>query len=177
MPGTQDFYSDESRKSKPDIDLRQEMALILDKHGTWGLLRKRVRDRRCSCWNSNTEEARSDCPKCLGTGWAFVDHFIRYRKTSLVQLTEMPMPVGRAEGGSLMKFYMRSFVKPDRGDFIAELAQDEESLTRNYQIQPETPLTITALWDIQSVIDLREAGGRIEYWQALAEVADLGDTT
>jgi hypothetical protein len=176
MPGTQDFYSDDSRQSTPDIDLRKEVALILDRHGTWGLLRKRVRDRHCSCWNETTAEARSDCPKCLATGWAFVDHLVRYRKTLLVQLVESPTPAGR-QGATLHKFYLRSFVKPDRGDFIAEIAQDETSLTRNYQIQPIAPLEITAHWDIQDCNDLREAGGRLEYWQCLAEMADFGDSS
>jgi hypothetical protein len=177
MTHPKDFWTDQSRRISPDIDLRKEVALILQNHGHWGLLRRRVRDRKCRCWNDQTAEARSDCKTCLGSGWAFVDIPVRYRKTILIQSSENPTPAGRTGGGTLVKLYMKSYVKPDRGDFLAEIAQDETSLNRNFQIQPNTPLEITRMYDLQDVNDLREAGGRVEFFTAMAEEADLGDTT
>jgi hypothetical protein len=92
-------------------------------------------------------------------------------------MTESPREVGRAGGGTLVKIYLRSSVKPDRGDFFIEIAQDESSRDRNFQIQPLAPIEIVKVYDIQDVLDLREAGGRLEFFTVLAEDADLGDTT
>jgi hypothetical protein len=92
-------------------------------------------------------------------------------------MTEVPTQLGRSSGGPLVKIYLRCSAKPDRGDFFAEIAQDEESLLRNFRIQPNLPLTITRMYDLQDVLDMREAGGRVEFFTVLAELADLGDTT
>lgn len=170
------FQSDRSRNDG-GIDLRLEIDMIFERHGHWGLIRKRVRDRKCPCFNQQTHEARSDCQKCIGTGEAYLDHLVRYRKTGFVQMTESPREVGRAGGGTLVKIYLRSSVKPDRGDFFIEIAQDESSRDRNFQIQPLAPIEIVKVYDIQDVLDLREAGGRLEFFTVLAEDADLGDTT
>ncbi len=175
--GLTPFQPDKATQVPADIDLRKEVDLIFHRHGHWGLLRKRVRDRKCQCYNEQTHEARAECRSCLGSGWAFIDYPVRYRKTSLVQMTEAPTQLGRSSGGPLVKIYLRCSAKPDRGDFFAEIAQDEESLLRNFRIQPNLPLTITKMYDLQDVLDMREAGGRVEFFTVLAELADLGDTT
>jgi hypothetical protein len=172
--GLKDFKADPASYTGLDVDLRQEMSAIMRVHGHWAILRKRIKDRHCFCWNDQTDEASSDCRFCLGSGWAFVDHLVRLRKQAMFQMSETPDPTGRVNP-SLFKFWLQYHVKPDRGDFIAEIALEEESLKRNYQIQPVSPYKIVRMYDIQDVADMREMGGRLEFFTILAEEASFGD--
>lgn len=172
-----DYQADGSRiTSARDIDLRAEMSRIMANHGFWGILRKHVAGRRCQCTSSSTHEADPDCRLCLGTGQAFVDHPVRLRRVTVFGSTEQPMPVGRMDS-TLFKFYLQYHVRPDRGDFLLEIAQDEQSLVSSFQIQPNIPLTVVRRYDVQHVDDMREAGGRMEFFTVWAELADLGDAS
>ncbi|TXH17381.1 MAG: hypothetical protein E6R03_04010 [Hyphomicrobiaceae bacterium] len=171
-----DYHSDLSKYKGNDVDLRAEFSAIMRIHGHWALLRKRIKDKKCACYNTSTDEAASDCKKCLGSGYAFVDHFIRVRKQPIYQLSEVAEPVGRISP-TITKFWVQYHTKPDRGDFIAEISQDETSRTQNFQIQPTVPLAIFKMYDIQDVADMREFGGRIEFFSVVVEEASFGDTT
>lgn len=171
-----DFQADNSRiTSARDIDLRAELSRIMHNHGFWGLLRKQVQGRRCGCVSQSTHEADPHCRLCLGSGKAFVDHPVRLRRVTVFGGTEQPQRVGRLDP-TLFKFYLQYHVQPDRGDFLLEIAQDEQSLVETFQIQPNIPLTIVRRYDIQHVDDMREAGGRMEFFTVWAELADLGDS-
>lgn len=170
-----DYQPDDSRiTSARDIDLRAELSRFMARHGFWGLLRRQIQGRRCICLSESTHEADPRCTRCLGSGKAFVDHPVRMRRMTVFGGTEQPMSVGRQDP-TLFKFYLQYHVRPDRGDFLLEVAQDEQSLVRSYQIQPNIPLTIARKYDVQHVDDMREAGGRMEFFTVWAELADLGD--
>ncbi len=93
---------------------------------------------------------------------------------SLFQMSENQTPVGRVDP-SLTVIWVQYHMKPERGDFLVEIAQEEASLKRNWQIQPLLPIEIVRLYDIQEVHDNREAGGRLEFFRMLCEEASFGD--
>lgn len=158
-----------------DIDLRAELHAIFERHGHWAVLRKRDLTKRCACFNETTHEAMPRCGKCAGTGYALVDHFVRVRYMPLAEMTEAPGPSYRMQT-STIRYWFQHHVKPDVGDFLAELDLDEASLKSNAQIQPSAPFRIRKLFDIQTVTPMREAGGRVEFFNVLVEPADFGDT-
>lgn len=174
MSTSKKFKADNANYMGNDVDLRNEMQTIMRVHGHWGLLRRRIKDRHCSCWDPVNQEARLDCKTCLGSGYAFVDCLIRMRKQSSSAL-EAPSPAGRISE-TTARIWVQHKVKPDRGDFIAELAQDPESNLRSFQIQAVVPFSVTKMYDIQDVVEMREFGGRVEFFTILVEEADFGDT-
>lgn len=156
------------------IDLRNEFDAIMRDHGTWGLLRKRTGNRKkAASYNPTTAEAAPGERAVLQSGESFIDYLVRYRRMGLFDVPEAASSVGR-EGPALVRFYVQWHMRPDPHDFIAEIAQDESSRQRSFQIQPVAPFQITKLWDIQEVTPMRERGGRVEFWQVLCREAVLG---
>lgn len=154
------------------INLREEFEDIMDDHGHWGVIRRRVSIRKTENFDPSTHE--SDSPQDLASGEAFYDEFVRMRKMTFFSAPEDPTPYGRASVPMII-FWVQHPVKPSRGDFLLEIAQDGDSANCEGQIQPVTPYEIVRKYDIVDVDDMREAGGRIEYWRVVCEEADLGD--
>lgn len=156
------------------IDLRKELALLLERHGWWAVLRRRLGTKKQDPYNTTTDEGIFRRTSALGSGEGFVDHFVRVRNMTLVEPAQEPTSMGTV-GGSLVRFYLQHHVKPDPHDFILELAQEEASLGRSSQIQPVLPYKIAKLWDIQIVRPMRDIGGRCEFWEVFVKEATMGD--
>lgn len=159
-----------------DINLRDEFAKIMLDHGHWMLLRHRVEDRYCYCYNQVTGEGSLQCPKCMGTGFAFIDSWVQGRKMTRFEIPEMHTSSGRM-AAPLIRFWVKHTVRPDRGDFLCEVALDSDSHQYSGTMEPNRPVQIVRIYDIQDVDDMREMGGRVEYFRLLVEEADLGDTS
>lgn len=160
--------------SRPDfINLRDHFAEIMAKHGYWALLRRAVGARRVGPFDEQTHEGirLSD----LQRGKGYKDHWIRIRRMSLFDAPEKSFPVGK-EASPLVRFYMQSHVKPDVHDFILEVAQDESSLDIGHKIQPNLPINVVKIWDVNEVTPMREHAGRVEFWQLFAYEAFTGET-
>lgn len=154
------------------IDLRQEFSDIMEKHGYWAVLRRRVNPPVTAAKKGSIGE--SDDPADTGDGYAYVDEWIRVRKMTLFADRENPGATGRTSA-PLLVFWCRHRVKPSRGDFLLEVAQSEASLDRSSQIQPVRPYVIVQKYDIQDVDDLREDGGRTEFFKLIVEQTDNND--
>lgn len=155
------------------IDLRQEFAAFMRDHGSWGVLRKRVTRARVNSFNPEVGESAPGTKQALLTGESYFDYLVRYRRTTLFDVSEKESSIGR-EGQALVRFYLKWDKKPDPHDFLVELAQDPTSQTRSFQVQPLAPLEIVKLWDIQEVTPMRDRGGRLEFWQVLCKESVTG---
>lgn len=161
------------RPNSPDfINLREEFDDFVKDHGYWALLRRPVDRRRVAAFDPQTNEGLTY--RELADGRGFKDEWVRVRRMSLFDIPEEPGSVGR-EASPLIRFYMRSPVKPDVHDFILEIALDEGSMRRGDEIQPSTPVDVVKIFDVQEVTPMREHGGRIEFWQVFALEAFIGD--
>lgn len=155
------------------IDLRREFEQIMAQQGHWAVLRRRQRPFTTGR-NPTTHEG--DSLGTLGDGSPYVDEFIRVRKMTIVSTGEVPnSPTPGRASSPIQVFWCKHHIRPNRGDWLIELAQDPASLYRRFDIQPLTPYEIIRKYDIQDVDDMREAGGRIEFWKLVVEDADLGD--
>lgn len=155
------------------IDLRKEFDAIMRDHGVWGALRKHKTRQRVGSFNTATDEAAPGTPQALQSGEAYHDYPVRYRRTSLFDIPEKQVSIGR-EGQPLVRFYLQFDKRPDPHDFIIEVAQDSSSLGRSFSLQPLQPFEIVRVWDIQEVTPMRERGGRIEFWQCLCKESVTG---
>lgn len=153
-------------------DLRAEFNKIMDDHGHWAVLRRRVNPPPSAAKHPRTHE--SSDPADTGDGYAYVDEWIRVRKMTLFADREDPLPAGRSST-PLVVFWCRHHVKPSRGDFLLEVSQNETSLQSSTQIQPLRPYRIVQKYDIQDVDDMREAGGRAEFFKLIVEQTDNND--
>ncbi len=156
-----------------EIDLRAEFNALLEARGHWGVLRRRIDERKAAGFNEQTHEAADR--DNLSSGEAYVDIFVRLRKRTLFSTGEQPTPLG-VQGTPLIIFYLQSTVKPTRGDWLMEIAQDESTVRCGVGIQPSKPFNVTRKYDIQDVDDMRDQSGRVEFFTVYTEVADLGDT-
>lgn len=157
----------------PDfINLREEFADFMKQHGYWALLRRPVDRRRVASWDAQTNEGLTLRELAMGRG--FKDEWVRCRRMSLFDIPEEPGSAGQ-EAAPLIRFYLKSHTKPDVHDFILEVALDEESMCRGDEIQPNAPIDVVKIFDIQEVTPMREHGGRIEFWQIFALEAFIGD--
>jgi hypothetical protein len=156
------------------IDLRREFASMMENHGWWAVLRRRLSLKKQEPFNTTTDEGTFRRTNALGSGENYVDHFVRVRNMSLFESPEQASSLGR-EASPLVRFYLQHHTKPDVHDFIAELAQDESTASTTAQLQPLRPYKIAKLWDIQEVRAMRDQGGRCEFWQVLVKEATVGD--
>ena len=154
------------------IDLRKEFQKMMDDHAHWGVIRRRVSIRKTENFDPSTHE--SDNPEDLGAGEAYYDEFVRMRKMTFFTVPEDPTPLGRSSV-PLVVFWVQHQVKPNRGDFLLEIAQDGDTANCDGQIQPVAPFEIVRKYDIMDVDDMRDRGGRVEFWRVVCEEADLGD--
>lgn len=150
------------------IDLRKEFKDTIKKHGHWFVLRQAVPGRKCACVNPQTKDALTDCGRCLGTGYAFVDRFTKGRKSRQVRITQT---LGAETRTAIMQmsptdniFYLQHNFKPTSLDYILEVALDP--ITGN----PERPYRVLSVHDISDVREQRDKLGRIEYYAVTAEV-------
>lgn len=142
------------------IDLRAEMADLLDKHGHYAFLRRST-GRRCACWNTATLEADPNCSHCTGEGWAYEDVKVLCRKTFLTDpmtaaFLNKLTPLGRVSVSDQI-FWMKYDKKPTRLDKIVEVSLDDD-------MEPEKPYRIEIIWEINWSQDYRDKWGRVEFW-------------
>ena len=146
--------------SDGSIDLRVEMASMLEKHGHYVYLRRST-GRHCACFNEATQEANPDCSFCTGEGWQYEDVKVLARKSFqtdpmtsafLNNLT----PLGRSAVGDVI-FWIKWDEKPNRMDKIVEVTLDADG-------EPVIAHRIEMIWEINFVHDYRDKWGRVEFW-------------
>lgn len=154
-----------------EIDLRQEIATILENRGHYVYLR-RATDRRCSCFQNG--EAQIDCPYCTGTGWYYEDTLYKARKMPLTDpvvaaLLEQRSPIGLI-GSAQFVFWFGHEVDPapSRRDSILEVRLNETTGL------PIRAVDIEARWEIGQIQGYRDQGGRIEFWACWVREGALG---
>lgn len=147
---------------------------MLDKHGWWAVLRRRLSMKKQQPFNTTTDEGVFKKTNALGSGENYVDQFVRVRNMSMFEAPEQSTSLGR-ETSPLVRFYLQHHMKPDPHDFIIEVAQEDGSELRTGQIQPSIPYRIAKIWDIQEVRAMRDMGGRCEFWQVFVKEATAGD--
>lgn len=146
--------------SDSGIDLRTSLAALLVKHGHWVFLRRST-GRRCSCWNSATQEANPDCSFCTGEGWHYEDIKCLARKMFLTDpmtaaFLNKISPLGRVSVGDEL-FWLQYSEKPTVQDKIIEVSLDSQG-------EPIVAHRIEIMWEINWVQDYRDEYGRVEFW-------------
>ena len=155
-----------------EIDLRQELDELINKHGHWFVLRQAVPGRLCLCIDPITKDCNPRCNICLGSGNAFIDRFVKGRKSRPVRLSQTADMESRASLGIVTVpeavFYIQYDIRPTELDFIIELA-----LSINDQ-EPEIPYRSIGVYSITDSRELRDQGGRIEYFSITAQRKNWG---
>ena len=148
------------------INLRAELKKMIDDHGHWVVLRQAEPGGRCACVNPNTDDADSRCNMCLGSGYLFVDRFVKCRKSRDVSLTQT---VGGERRTALAHatpldsiFYFEYTTKPTTADFILEVKLDQ------INNEPIAPYRVKNVFDISDVREQRDQMGRVEFYAATA---------
>jgi len=152
-----------------EINLREEFDKLMSCKGHWAALRRRVGTRHSSDVNPGTEEGE-DLDN-MGSGHKHQDFFIEIRKRTLFARGEKETALGKI-GEPLLMFYVRSGIKPARHDFLLELAQEEHA---DGSMSLVEPFRIVRKYDILDVDEMRELGGRVEFFQVYVQELALGD--
>ena len=148
------------------IDLRNEIHDIIEETGHYVLLQRTSRKIRCVCWDEKYQEAKNDCPRCLGKGWVSRIERHKVRRQNASQIISLPdllkqMPVG-VVGADAKVFFFRHDTHPKKGDIIMEVGW-----------RGNQPTHLIEVFEITSVDDLREQRGRIEFYQVVAKEKTL----
>lgn len=146
--------------SDGSIDLRTELADMLDKHGHYAYLRRST-GRRCHCWDVNVREANPDCPHCTGEGWEYEDVKVLIRKSLITEKTsaawlQKATPIGQFAVGDQI-IWLQYDQKPTRADKIIEVSLGEDG-------EPTLAKKIEITWEINWCQDYRDKYGRVEFW-------------
>jgi len=150
------------------IDLRKDFRKMIEDHGHWMVLRQAVPGRKCACvGDSGDASSSSVCNRCLGTGYAFVDRFIKGRKSRQIKITQSQ---GAETRTALMQmsptdniFYLQHNFTPTNLDYMMTIALDP--LTQD----PVRPYRVLSVHAISDVREQRDKGGRMEYYAVTAE--------
>ena len=141
------------------IDLRKEIAQLLNDYGYKVLLQRTSRKIHCRCWDPNTNEADPRCRYCGGTGW------VNRMETHKVSKDPGSLPVNWSSrnketdiGKQLQDatvYYMTHDSHPKVGDVIYEVGWNESN----------RPTHIVKASEIRYSYPHRGDNGRIEYFQ------------
>lgn len=155
-----------NNETNMSIDLRKEFRDCIDKHGHWIVIRQAVPGRKCACANSGGD-TDSRCNRCLGTGYSFIDRFVKGRKSRQIKITQS---LGAETRTALMQmspvdniFYIQHNFKPTSLDYMLTIALDPLTY------QPERPYRVLSVAAISDVREQRDRKGRIEYYALTAE--------
>lgn len=150
-----------------NIDLRKEFETLMHDYGHWVVLRHALPGRRCSCISKITKEALSGCTKCLGSGRAYTDTFVKARKSRPIKFTH-------AVGGEALTgpvqgttpeyiYYLRFETRPSQDDYVLEIGLTPADR------DPVIPCLVTAVYNITDVREMRMDSGRVEYYALSTE--------
>jgi len=146
--------------SDGSIDLRNEMADLLEKHGHYAYLRRST-GRRCHCWDPSTREADPNCPHCTSEGWEYEDVKILIRKTIMTDpmtaaFLQKSSPIGMFSVSDQI-IWVKYDQKPNRMDKILEVSLGTDG-------EPITAKKIELIWEVNWAQDYRDKWGRVEFW-------------
>jgi len=153
-----------------EVDVRTEIATILNNRGHSVFVRKRG-DRRCSCYSDRQfDEANPFCPRCDGYGWIYLDYKYLSRRRPAFG-TYGFAPKVRAAFGDLTSadniWYFKHDNEISEAYCIIEVSVDAEG-------EPTKPYHFERVHDVKLVHAYRDKHGRIEYWAALARERVVG---
>jgi hypothetical protein len=149
------------------IDLRKEFRDLISDHGHWMVLRQAIPGRRCACYNPKTKSISSTCNRCLGTGYAYVDRFVKGRKSRPIGITQALGAERVTAIGQMAPidniFYIQHNMRPTSVDYVLCIALDPVTNS------PIVPYRVLSVHRISDVREQRDKGGRIEYYALTAE--------
>lgn len=149
------------------IDLRKEFRCMIENHGHWMVLRQAVPGRKCACAANGDTSSTTNCNRCLGTGFAFIDRFVKGRKSRQIKITQSLGAETRTALAQMSPtdsiFYIQHNFKPTSLDYVMTVALDP--LTQ----EPERPYRVLSVHAISDVREQRDQGGRMEYFALTAE--------
>ena len=179
---TQSFKSYPAKKSKSEIDLRQELINTINGNypeiakGRDGLLRTMQRDKlgklvKCVCVDRVTNEPDKDafCGICYGEGFLWTETALRFYKVILSDQKDFIEEEFRTPGTDklpLVAFYLPYDTEITVADKIIELKLDIEGAV-------VLPARRSAVYRMNSLVDFRSDYGRLEYWKAKAVKEDV----
>ena len=154
-----------------EIDLLEEVTIRVRDRGHFIAFRKITEDR-CPNFNlDRREDHPDDCPYCMGSGYIFVDYIIksycRPARDVEAQAKSVRIEIGFMSpnkwnyylpGYTLNKNNQRIYLNPTHEDYIIELDLNEDTGL------PTLPRRIKKILKIESIIELRDKGGRLEYF-------------
>ena len=127
--GSTHFYL---MKNIDKINLREELADIINNYGHWMVIRQALPNMVCPCINPSIGEPSSQCNLCLGSGKAYIDTFIKGRRSRPIGIAQNIGGENRAFIGYQNSpdhiFYVEHTVKPTVDDYILEIALDPDDL-------------------------------------------------
>lgn len=151
--------------SRDEIDLRAEIAEILENRGHWAYLRRRLQQKAPS-FDEDVGQGRPLRDPLSWHGYLYQDepYKIRSRPTTSEArgaADDFLTDIGRLTVRHRI-FYFQYYVKPSIHDGIIEVKLNEDGSIWQ-------PPHIEKIFDIQLTMPFRDQGGRIEYWSVLAE--------
>ena len=146
------------------VDLRRELASIIEDYGSDYLLIKINKKVKCRCVTEDYGSARADCPVCLGTGFLINAVKVRGRSAFASIPETLPRMITTAEPGKIAipskQFYLNHKSKPYRKDLLVICGWDgKKPVFDEY----------TEIFEINEIDPNRGDGGRIEYFIASAK--------
>ena len=145
------------------VDLREELAYILENYGSDFLLIRTDKTIKCSCVDTLYNTGKDRCPICLGTGYLTFAERVKGRVAMASIPETLPRMINTAEPGQIAvpakQFYLQYTIRPKRNDLIVLCEWDN-----NKPVFDE----YTEIFEINESEPNRGDNGRIEYFIASA---------
>lgn len=153
------------------LDLRKEFDGILSEFGYDVILLHNDKRIKCpSCWSSTNKEPLSDCPVCLGTGYAYRVSKKRVRSAPLVvsgggaSNTINSIMYNATNGPAAQRFDVDVFYFP----YDTEIGVNDYILRVVWS--GGLPADITEVYSVIRYDHVKGLGGRIEYIYTMASL-------
>lgn len=153
-----------------EIDVRNQIATLLNRRGHSVFVRKRT-EKRCSCWTGKQyDESNYFCSRCDGYGWIYMDYEYKSRRRPAFGTygfaPKVTAAFGDIEAGDSIFYFKHS-------DTISEAYKILE-VTIDSKGAAEKPYRIERVHDVKLAHAYRDQYGRIEYWAALTREHGAG---
>ena len=145
------------------VDLREELAYILENYGSDYLLIRIDKKIKCSCVDGLYNTGKDNCPICLGTGYLTYAEKVRGRAAMASIPETLPRMINTAEPGQIAvpakQFYLKDTIRPKRNDLIVACEWNGNKPAFD---------EYTEIFEINESEPNRADNGRIEYFIASA---------
>lgn len=150
-----------------DIDLRRELADILDSYGYDVVVLRCDRRVKCACWSPSYREPSTDCDTCLGTGYVYTARRCRTRSSPiLVSPASVPASLAgmiyqQTSGPAARRFEMEVFYFPH------DVSLGVNDYVLRVRWSGSAPVDVADVYLVIRYDRVRGRNGRVEYVYAM----------